>query len=230
MSTLSAVIDDLFEADAVSDGEFWDFVRKTGWNKDQDYDRIKKMMLRTMNPESVKAMRDRFDNLYNILSRKINDEVENIGDDGYSDLLSHIIGMGKKLYNDILQDPSIAQKIIDARAYEESFSYVFPHDDDWKMNDPQHFMDQATKYLEDLSPLTTGKIQVTIHKEDVETIRDMVKRLRSVESGNFRKAVDGWDRDEYSRWGVLAGRAKSEDVDLHYGFGNLLYDVQRFAV
>lgn len=230
MSTLFAVIDDLFEAALAIDAEFWDFVRKTGWNRDQDYDRIKKMMLRTMTPESVKEMRGRFDDLYNILDRKINDKVEGVGDDSYSDLVSHIIGMGKKLYNEVLQDPSIAQKIIDAHAYKESFSYAFPYDDDWEKNDPQYFKDQATNYLEDLSPLTTGKIQVSINKEDADTIRDMVKRLRSVESGNFRKAVDGWDRNEYDRWGVLAGRAKSEDVDLHYGFGNLLYDVQRFAV
>jgi len=228
MSTLSAVITDLFEN--VSEKEFWAFVSKVQWTKDHDYNRIKKMILRTMDKDSAKDLNDTYRQIYGKLHKHIFDKIEGVGDDGYSDLVAHIVGSGKGLYDAVMNDPSIAQQIVEDRTYEESFSYSFPYPEDWKLNDPEHFQQQAAKYLEDLAPLTSGRIQVRLHKEDVEIIRKMVKRLRSVESGNFRKAVDGWGKDEYRQWGALASRAKHENVDLHYGFGNLLTDVQRFAV
>lgn len=228
MSTLSAVINDLFES--VSEKEFWTFVSKAQWTEDHDYNRIKKMILRTMDKDSARELDKTYRQIYGKLHTHIFDDVEGVSDDSYSDLIAHIVGSGKGLYDAVMDNPSLAQQIIDEHKFKESFSYAFPFDDDWKMNDPKHFMNQATKYLEDLAPLTTGKIQVPLHKEDAKTIRDMVKRMRNIESGNFRKAVDGWDRDEYNRWGSIAGRARKENIDLHFGFVNLLNDVQRFAV
>ncbi len=228
MSTLSAVITDLFEN--VSEKEFWTFVSKAQWTKDHDYDRIKKMILQTMDKDSANELRDTFSKINNKLHKHLFDHIEGVGDDGYSDLIAHIVGSGKGLYDAVMDNPSIAQQIVEDRTYEESFAYSFPYPEDWKLNDPEHFQQQAVKYLEDLGPLTTGKIQIPLRKKDVETIRDIVKRLRNVESGNFRKAVDGWGKDEYSRWGALASRAKHENVDLHYGFGNLLNDVKKFAI
>lgn len=228
MSTLSAVITDLFEN--ASEKDFWTFVSKAQWTKDHDYDRIKKMILRTMDKDSARDLDKTYRIIYGKLHKHIFDDVEGVSDDSYSDLIGHIVGSGKGLYDAAMNDPAIAQQIIDDRAYKESFSYAFPYDDDWKLNDPEHFKQQASKYLEDLAPLTSGKLQVRLHKEDVEIIRKMVKRLRSVESGNFRKAVDGWGSEEYSQWGALAGRARHENVDLHYGFSNLLDDVKRFAI
>ncbi len=228
MSTLSAVITDLFEN--ASENDFWKFVSKAQWTKDHDSDRIKKMILQTMDKESASELNNTYRKLNDTLHRHISNDVEGVGDDSYSDLIAHIVGTGKTLYDAVMRDPSIAQRMVDDRAFKESFSYSFPYPEDWNLNDPKFFMKKATKYLEDLAPLTTGKIQMSIRKEDVNLIRKMVKRLRSVESGNFRKAVDGWGSDEYSRWGALTSRAQHEALDLHYGFGNLLNDVQQFAV
>ena len=223
MSTLSAVIDDLFEN--VSDAEFWKFVSKAQWPKDHDYDRIKKMILQTMNKESASKLDKKYREFYNELHRHIFDDVIGVGDDSYGDLISHIVGTGKNLYNAVMDDYEIAQRMIDDSAFHENFGYSFPDDVDWKLTDPEYYKKRATKYLENLST-ATNKVSM---EGDARILKDMIRRLRNVETGNFRKAIDGWDKEQYHFWGQFVSRLRNEE-GVHYGHSNLLNDVKRFAV
>ncbi|MHA2403454.1 MAG: hypothetical protein ACXADH_10730 [Candidatus Kariarchaeaceae archaeon] len=151
MSTLKHVIDDLFEAKYAIPREksFWDFVEHADWTSDHDYRRIEGI-LKTFDIQMVKTLNGEYEKAINKLNSLLDDKVRGVSDDGYSDLLSHIVGSGKKVYDAVLKDWGEAQDIIDRREYEEGFQYIWhdyydqvylreakydEHDDDKKIDD-----------------------------------------------------------------------------------------------
>jgi len=190
---LSNIITDLHEQANPSDEGFWEIVKNARWTSDHNYDRIKYQWMRTMTLPQVEGLQRKFQKFAAKLDNKITDVVHGVSDDGLSDLVAHIIGMGKQSYNAVMKDPHLAQRLIDNHNYVESFAYAFPYKDDYDLIDPQHLIKQATGYLEELSELTS-----TITSQvDAETLRNMIKRLRAAESGDFKKATRGWDKAQY---------------------------------
>ena len=205
--------------------KFWETVKNARWTSDHNYDRIKYQWMRKLTPSQAEGLRRRFDEVKAKLDRKITNVTSGVGDDGYSDLLSHIIGMGKEAYDEVMADPSLAQGIIDRDEYVESFLYSFPYEDDWLSVDPKHLIDQATKYLEGLEQLTGSRSPIK-SQESAEALKDMIKRLRIAVSGDFKKAVRGWNKEEYNRWGRLT--RETEEYEGIYGPPNLINDLVSF--
>lgn len=58
---------------------------------------------------------------------RCSNEFFNGGDDSWDDLTNHIIGLGKDIYFDVLNNPENAKKYMDE--YTESFAYCFLYDD-----------------------------------------------------------------------------------------------------
>jgi len=228
---LSHIITDLHEQANPSDAEFWKTVKNARWTSDHNYDRIKYQWMRTLTQPQSEGLRRKFDKIRARLNNKITNIVYHVSDDGFSDLVAHIIGMGKDTYDAVMQNPRLAQNIIDANEYVENFGYSFPDKDDYNLIDPQHLIKQATGYLENLSELT-GNRSVISSQEDADTLRDMIKRLRFAESGDFKKAIQingGWDKVLYNRWGKLARHVERTGwFDAMYGPPNLLNDLKDF--
>jgi hypothetical protein len=103
---------------------FWDFVEHAQWNKDHDYDRIQDM-LKHMDLPIAEKMQTVYNEAHDKLHQYLDNEVEGVSDDGYSDLLSHIIGSGRDVFNAALNDWKVAQDIIDRNEYEEGFQYIW---------------------------------------------------------------------------------------------------------
>lgn len=224
MNTLNSVISALFEA--VSDEKFWDFVRRCEWPKDHDYERIKMKMLRTLTKQEVESYKDALGKFRNKLSTKLTDVVSGVGDDSYSDLLAHIVGSGKELYDAVMDDPSIAQKIIDNYDYRESFLYAFPYEDDWKMLDKKPHIERAQEAIEILSNPDLVK---AIKSEAVATLyKDILNRLKLVLNNKFEKAVDGWSKQSYRGWSAFTDEVFDVDPGIHHGPPNVLNDVKQY--
>jgi len=224
MNTLNSVISALFEA--VSDEKFWDFVRRCDWPRDHDYERIKMKMLRSLTKQEVESYRDTKAEFTNKLDTKIGDVVSGVGDDGYSDLLAHIVGSGKELYDAVMDDPSIAQKIVDNYDYHESFSYAFPYEDDWKYLNKEPHIRRAQEAFEELSnpdliPAIKSEAAATVYK-------DILNRLKMVLNNKFEKAVEGWSKDSYRNWGAFTSEVRNVDPGMHHGPPNVLNDVKKY--
>ena len=116
-------------AGEVDDQMSQDFVEHVQWNKDHDYRRIENI-LRQTDPKISKELEHIYGEKTNELNIKLDDKVSGVSDDGYSDLLSHIVGSGKKLYDEVLRDWEVAQDIIERREYEEGFQYIWHHNYD----------------------------------------------------------------------------------------------------
>ena len=221
---LSNIITDLHEQANPSDEGFWEIVKNARWTSDHNYDRIKYQWMRTMTLPQAEGLRRKFDKFRSRLDNKITDKVHGVGDDSFSDVIAHIIGMGKHAYDLVMKDPSLAQRLIDAHEYVENFGYAFPDKDDYNLIEPKYLIKQATGYLEELSELTSNRSAIK-SQEDAETLRDMIKRLRAAESGDFKKATQGWDRSKYKHWGKIVDNT---DHDVLYGPPNLIDELKAF--
>ena len=107
-----------------SEALFWDFVRAADWTNDHDYKRIRDMIEHLGQNKAVELMKV-YDKLSGDLYNHLDDVIEGVSDDGFSDLVSHIVGSGKEVYHDVMEDPRFAQDIVDRNQYEEGFQYIW---------------------------------------------------------------------------------------------------------
>ena len=118
-------------AGSVNEDMWWDFVEHAQWNKDHDYNRIQNILKNT-DPQIAKGLEEIYREVHDKLNQHLDGYVKGVSDDGYSDLLSHIIGSGKKVYDEAIDDWRVAQDIVDEarnsryeRGYKEGFQYIW---------------------------------------------------------------------------------------------------------
>lgn len=120
-----------------TEATFWEAVADLDWKgrcgERRVYNAIKSEILSQWDDEFTRSfdelLGEKVSHLYGVVDRyeKVNDVSCGCGDDGFSDLLHHIVGMGKEEYDAVLQDPMRAVKRGQAYDYVESFSYCMPH-------------------------------------------------------------------------------------------------------
>lgn len=103
---------------------WWDFVEQAEWTKDFDYERIENV-LRNADPKITQELEEIYRKFSKQLYNYLDDKVKGVSDDGFSDLIAHIIGSGKELYSQVMNDWKIAQGIINDRQYREGFQYIW---------------------------------------------------------------------------------------------------------
>lgn len=82
----------------------------------------------------------------------------NLGDDGLTDMLSHVIGLGKDEYQKSLEDPSRLFKRAERFDFVESFAYVVPWPDEYTKT-LESFEDWIQENIESLSYPAHPKVQ-----------------------------------------------------------------------
>lgn len=137
---LSVLIEKMMKANADAEeanrikpeeeSEFWDIIHECNWSSDFNYKRIKEHLISKYTAKFMNRFSHWVDGKFNALGKAI-DRFEKAngkgtlpysGDDGWSDLLHHVIGNGKEYYETAISDPSILRQL----KVEESFSYAIP--------------------------------------------------------------------------------------------------------
>lgn len=115
---------------------FWEAVTDIGWGtKTTDFRAVEKAILESWDNEFIYSFNRRSTVLYQELAAKVeayedlNDVSCGCGDDGFSDLIHHVVGLGKEEYEKALADPMLVVKRGCNYEYVESFSYCIPHVD-----------------------------------------------------------------------------------------------------
>jgi hypothetical protein len=111
---------------------FWLLVDQLGWGRSStDISALAQELARKLTPVELEAMSDRLFERRSALARHLEEWEERkgkqqieAGDDSFSDLVCHIIGLGELEYRRVLAKPQLAAKRARARDYSESFSYV----------------------------------------------------------------------------------------------------------
>ena len=117
----------------ITDAEFWKIVEDINWadkKKDQEHTQEKLALL--WGPEKSEAVHLAFNTYKSRLCRAIelwereHGETCDVSDDGFSDLMSHIIGLGEAEFNKVLKNPEFAKARASRSDYRESFGYLIP--------------------------------------------------------------------------------------------------------
>lgn len=115
--------------------EFWAEVALIGWKEKGNGSSTvtQKKLLRRWDDEFCESMRD----IESELTSKLYHAVEKVesetgestecGDDGFGDLMAHMVGLGKEAYEAALADPMLVIKRGQNHEYEECFSYCLPY-------------------------------------------------------------------------------------------------------
>lgn len=116
----------------VFESETWRIISLCEWQKNHDYERIREYLSDTNDETILSRVEKQIDIFYEALDVKIEaltelekEELPFSGDDGYSDMIMHVIGLGEAFYNSAMSDP---MKIKETEP-KESFSYCFHFDD-----------------------------------------------------------------------------------------------------
>ena len=126
----------------MNDAKFWEIVKTVNWAKDCNYKRIKHWMLNNLTLEEAMAFRKIASQKWALLDNLVGERnPANGGDDSHSDLLYHVVGLGKKEFEAHLDDflllAARGSSYGSEEGYTESFSYAIPYEDDYeKSNDP----------------------------------------------------------------------------------------------
>jgi len=123
--------------------EFWKTVEGLGWGhktdgagKTTDYKKVKKVLMQQWTQAQAKEADEHFSKLRHALYKKLDATIEGVGDDGFGDLIAHIIGLGKAEYDKVLANPELANERVSKRRFVESFSYCLPYKDDYLSKSP----------------------------------------------------------------------------------------------
>lgn len=154
--------------------EFWQAVSEMGWGRKADHEKIKVALLAKWSPEKAEEMHDTFDALRNPLYAVCDKVVEGLGDDGFSDLLAHIIGLGKEEYERVLLNPQLAAQRANKYDFTESFSYCLPFKQDYQYLTPSHYDARMEKVAGELKKLAADK---HTHPKAAKPMRRVAKAL-----------------------------------------------------
>lgn len=140
----------------------WALVATIGWGtKTCDTDAVKQTLLRTLTVEQAVAFQDWVSNkeaaLHEAFEHWLGEREAGLGDDGYWDMMSHMVGLGQEAYEAALANPQLvydraqwsnsreswharSNDMLQAeKGYVEKFAYCIPYESDYAMAAPGGF-------------------------------------------------------------------------------------------
>ena len=119
---------------------YWKVLEFADWKNCKDYELIGKRMRQVFAPETLDKAEAFYNSKLDELQRVLEDHAEKktgdrndyfgLSDDSFWDLRAHIIGLGEKFYQSVLENPEIAKKMADQDDFEENFGYIFQYTKD----------------------------------------------------------------------------------------------------
>lgn len=166
--------------------KFWNEVALVGWTDKPEkgfYDKAKARLLRRWTGEFLEEFSEMKDELYSKLvaavqrAEKGSGESVECGDDGFGDLMNHLIGLGKEEYEASLADPMRVIKRGQAYNYAESFGYCIPYGTDIELISKGLYITRAREIVENLTALKQSRFGKDF--EDLDPLLQLMMRVVS---------------------------------------------------
>ena len=206
----------------------WAIIADMDWanrcQQNRIYDVIKKNFMRSYNKEMAVKLNDfvtaRFNEMYKAIEayEKEHGHVGNYGgDDSFGDMIHHVIGSGKEIYNAVMKDLKLLNKI----KYVESFAYAIPNVsgcmNDYEHLEPDFHYNRAIEAIETLAD--TVKMQNVGH-DKAKVIGELFGRFMNIIAGDYVEAFkDISFEDDYDRFTDI-------NEEYHAMFANYLFDAK----
>jgi len=121
-----------------SENIFWEMIEKIGWSNSTErylYEKKGEWLRENYTPQEIGQLQAFVRVKKQILKKRLNEFSDDtkagrkcyygVSDDGFWDLTTHIIGLGKEEYYKTLDNPLLAKERADKRDYKENFEYIF---------------------------------------------------------------------------------------------------------
>jgi len=226
---------------AMSESAFWKFIEPFGWGtKTTDYDAIEKAIMRRLTADQAEELSEAFHRLKGRLYKRVddwqrdNDRHLGVGDDGFDDLLSHIVGLGKREYDAVMKDPELAYQRAQARygskdGFEESFSYAIPSAIDYKNLDVGKYRKWAKEVLEEYLEALGKDDNLIPYSREIRRLVDILEMMARGDYHEFAKhEKEGRDLAEGVQK-ALNRKDLQSPVD-KWAVWNLFSDVQQYLL
>ena len=168
---------------------FWEEVALIGWSDNPErkfYNKAKARLLRRWSGEFLEEFDEMKDELYSKLytavtkTEEATGERTGCGDDGFGDLLNHVIGLGREEYEAAMKDPMRVIKRGQAYNYKESFGYCIPYGHDIEFITKGTYIAKARKIVENLTALKQSRFG-----EEFEDLDGLLALMMRVVNGNL---------------------------------------------
>ena len=145
-SGLRKIIKEEYQSVKLPEDKFWQIVSTLGWGTETtDYELVKERILKSgLTPDEIDGFgmthKDLHNRLYVVISDWEEDKYQQstvrggkpfegigLGDDGFGDLINHIIGLGKEEYYSVTENPRLAKVRANKYDFAESFAFAIPH-------------------------------------------------------------------------------------------------------
>lgn len=188
------------------DTKFWELVTFVGWPCDTDKAKHKLMQKYTKEEleEASNLARKFAGKLYKLVEEKIEAKGGSLGlgDDSFSDLMRHIVGLGKEEYEKHLKNVKLIQKRADKGDYEECFTYCFPHDSDWEMANPTTAKAKFNKWAEKLKTQIKNILEMdnaSLLKDFHPFLEKLYATINLIKQDNFEEFVSQWEAQNFTK-------------------------------
>lgn len=120
------------------DEEFWHILEQLGWGKRVTDYKVLKERLETDFPDKVQALHSFVNAKCMLMEDRLNGFAERFGtrrtywgidQRDFSDMVAHMVGLGKKRYSAVMDDPLLAKQAAVSRAFLPHLLNAFPHHD-----------------------------------------------------------------------------------------------------
>lgn len=212
------------------DNKMWDIIEKMNWDTrsrldSRAYEKIKVEFMREHDEDTAKLLDDfvteryrELDRAYDAFEAEGNRAGDFGGDDSYSDMMHHVIGSGREVFEGVLEDLTM----LDYVHWVESFAYVIPHfwvdgTSDYDELDESYHVEHARQCIAALAEVVANG---SIGHDLAMTIGELFSRNMALIAGDYVTAFADLTRADYNRFC---------DIHPEYSamFANYLFDARK---
>lgn len=171
----------------MNDEQFWNIVDSIGWpalaSRDERiaFGRIKLDLMRKYPAETMDAFFDvkmkKAGKLYRVIRayNELHGEKIVSGGDSGDDLIAHVIGSGKAVYDKAMVEPESLIGI----DYVESFAYCIPYPSEYGQLQPGFFKERCQQVRENILDIFKNSIAAQPLQAELQTIEDIINKLEA---------------------------------------------------
>jgi hypothetical protein len=151
---------------------------------------LKFKILKTISPENILSFRELFFKHKEDLSERLKYVTKSLDVESKTDLVTHIIGMGKPTYDAVIEMPRIAIDIKTKNKIPECFEYCIPSESDVELLSPEFYKNKAQNYLtRELNNPPAPTIPEPYKTDIISNYESVIEKLRMIIQGNFNIVV-----------------------------------------